>query len=266
MPRWAIRAVIGVAAVLIAVAGGIAYLVWQDTATPVDVDEAVDRYREDEPPDRPASGTTAEPTQDALPAEGVYVYETTGQERIDILGGSTHGYPVETTVTIRHTDCGLLQRWEPLAERWDEEEVCVTDRGRERRQLRTHHEFFGISDDQEFDCEPGYVLFPEDAEPGDTWPTSCRAAETELLGTASVMGIEERTVAGAPVETIHVRITEDAGGGSDGPSSDDYWWRTSDGLLVERSSTVDTRSDSPVGTATYSERFTLRLVTPTPRT
>lgn len=265
MPRWAIRTVVALTSVLIAAAGGIGYLLWQDSATPVDVEEAVDRYRE-ERPDLPASGTTTEPARTELPAEGVYVYETEGEERIDILGGSTHQYPVETTVTISHNECGLLQRWAPLAERWDEEEVCVTEGGRERRRLRTHHEFFGISDDQDFGCEPGYLLFPEGAEPGDTWPTSCRSADTELDGTATVVGFEERTVAGEAVETIHLRVTEDADSGSDGPSSDDYWWRTSDGLLVERSSTVDTRSDSPVGTATYSERFTLRLVTPTPRT
>ncbi|HEU5083840.1 MAG TPA: hypothetical protein VFU14_10910 [Acidimicrobiales bacterium] len=248
--------------VVLLAAGGIAYVVLSDSATPVDVEEAVERYRDDG--DATSSTTTAPARQ--LPAEGVYVYATEGDERIDILGGSTHGYPVETTVTIRHTACGLTQRWAPLDERWDEEEVCTTDAGRERRSLRTHHEFFGISDDADFTCEAGYLLFPAEPEVGDTWTTSCDSGDTLLTGTAEVVELEARTVGGQRVDTVHLRVTEQATGGDDGPSSDDYWLRTGDGLLVERSSTVETRSDSPVGTATYTERFTLRLTSLEPRT
>lgn len=261
MRRRTARVLVGTVVVVLLV-GGIAYLVFRDTSTPVDVEEAVERYRDE---GDAASSTTTVPARQ-LPAEGVYVYATEGEERIDILGGSTHGYPAETTVTIRHTACGLTQRWAPLDERWDEEEVCVTDTGRERRSLRAHHEFFGIADDQAFRCEAGYVLFLGDPEVGDTWTTSCDSGDTLLAGTAEVVGLEARTVGGQRVGTVHLRVTEQATGGDDGPSSDDYWLRTSDGLLVERSSTVETRSDSPVGTATYTERFTLRLTSLDPRT
>lgn len=265
MSRWTRRVLIG-AALLVLVAGGTAYLVFRDTATPVDVEEAVERYRDEGEAATTSTSTTTAPAQAALPAEGVYVYATDGAEDIDILGGSTHGYPAETTVTIRHTECGLTQRWAPLDERWDEEEVCVTEAGRERRSLRAHHEFFGIADDQEFTCEGGYALFLVGAEAGDTWSTSCTSGDTTLDGTAEIVVFETRTVGGQAVQTVHLRVTEQASGGDEGPSSDDYWLRATDGLLVERSSSVETRSDSPVGTATYSERFTLRLTSLTPRT
>ena len=265
MPRWLKRTAVVSAAALVLAGGAVGYLLLSDTTSPVDVGEAVDRYRQERSPGPRATPTTAR-TRAGLPAEGVYVYATEGEERIDILGGSTHRYPGQTTVTIRHTGCGVEQRWAPLGERWDEEEICQSDEGRERRALRTHHEFFGIADDQDFRCEAGYVLFPDRAVEGDRWSTSCRSGDTELTGAAEVVGLEVRAVGGVDVETVHVRVTEQAGGSSTGPSSDDYWWRTADGLLIERSSTVDTRSDSPVGTAHYTERFSLRLVSITPHT
>jgi hypothetical protein len=256
---------IGVALVLVLGAAGVIYLMVSDTTTPVDVGEAVGRYREEVETDDPSTTTTAADGQ-ALPGEGVYLYTTEGYDSIDVLGGTTHTYPAETTLTITHTACGLRQRWQPLEERWDDEEVCVSAAGRERSTLDTHHEFFSMSDDQAFACDSGYVLLPAHPEPGMTWTTSCQSADTGLAGRGEVVGVETRQVAGESVDTVHVRIEEEASGANTGPSSDDYWFRTSDGLLIERVSSVDTQSDVPVGTATYTERFTLRLTSLEPRT
>lgn len=265
MSRWRSRVLIGVALVLVVGAAGVIYLMVSDSTTPVDVGEAVGRYREEVGTDD-SSTTRAAAEGQALPGAGVYLYATEGQDSIDVLGGTTHTYPAETTLTITHTACGLRQRWQPLQERWDDEEVCVSDAGRERRTLDTHHEFFSMSDDQTFACDPGYVLLPAHPEPGTTWTTSCQSGDTVLTGRGEVVGVETRQVAGESVDTVHVRIEEEASGANTGPSSDDYWFRTSDGLLIERVSTVDTQSDSPVGTATYTERFTLRLTSLEPRT
>lgn len=265
MSRWRSRVLIGVAVVVVLGAAGVIYVMVSDTTTPVDVGDAVGRYREQAETDDLAVTTTA-PAGHALPGEGVYVYTTEGHDAIDVLGGATHTYPAETTLTITHTACGLRQRWQPLEERWDDEEVCVSDAGRERRTLDAHHEFFGMSDDQAFACDPGYVLLPAHPEPGITWTTSCRSADSGLAGTGEVVGVETRQVAGDSVDTVHVRIEEEASGSNTGPSRDDYWFRTIDGLLIERASSVDTQSDSPVGTATYTERFTLRLTSLEPRT
>jgi hypothetical protein len=262
--RW--RVLIGVLVLaVVAVAGGLAYLLLRDTTTPVGVSDAVDRFRDDGR-DRSGSSVVAGGAAAELPPPGVYVYATEGQDSIDLLGGSTHTYPAETTLTITHTGCGIRQRWQPLEERWDEEEVCASDAGRERRKLDAHHEFFGIADDQAFRCEEGYLLLPADPEPGATWPTSCRSDDTVLTGTGEVIGLETREVGGVEVETVHVRVEEESTGANTGPSSDDYWLRAGDGLLIERVSTVATRSDSAVGSAAYAERFTLRLTSLTPRT
>lgn len=265
MSRWRRRVLLGGAVAAVAVAGGVGYLLLRDTTTPVDVEDAVDRFREG---DESGSGSSilVDGAGGELPPAGVYVYATEGQDSIDLLGGSTHSYPAETTLTITHTECGVRLRWQPLEERWDDEEVCASDAGRERRTLDTHHEFFGITDDQAFRCEAGYVLLPVDPEPGATWATSCRSDDTVLTGTGEVVGVETREVDGEAVETVHVRVEEESSGANIGPSRDDYWFRAGDGLLVERVSTVATRSDSTVGAAAYAERFTLRLTSLTPRT
>jgi hypothetical protein len=256
---------IGGAVGAVAVAGGVGYLLLRDTTTPVDVEDAVDRFREGDE-NSSASTTLVDGAGGELPAPGVYVYATDGQDSIDLLGGSTHTYPAETTLTITHTECGVRQRWQPLEERWDDEEVCASAVGRERRTLDAHHEFFGIADDQAFRCEAGYLLLPTDPDPGATWSTSCRSDDTVLTGTGEVVGIEPREVDGEEIETVHVRVEEESTGANVGPSRDEYWFRVGDGLLIERVSSVATRSDSAVGAAAYAERFTLRLTSLTPRT
>lgn len=264
MGRWWKRTLAGVAGLVVLGGGAVLYVISRDTATPIRVTEAVDRYREGTT--TAPSSTPSAPEALGLPAAGVYVYATDGSERIDILGGATHDYPAETTVTIERTACGLRQRWTPLAERGDDEELCVTDDGLERRVLRTHHEFFAFGDDTTFTCEPGYLVVPADPEPGDSWTTDCTAGSTRLVGRGEVVELTVRRIAGVDVDTVHVRIEEESSGDDEGTSSDDYWFRRSDGLLVERASSVRTRSDSPVGTATYEESFTLRLTSLEPQT
>lgn len=264
MPRWTTKVLLGAGAVALVAGAGVAYVISRDTTTPVEVADAVGRFREEG--GTSVGSSTSAPEGRPVPAAGVYVYATEGTERVDLLGGATHDYPAETTLTIAHIECGLRQRWSPIVERWDEEELCATAAGLERHTLHTHHQFFGFDDDQDFACEPGYVTFPVDPAPGDSWTTDCQAGDTHLTGTGEVVGFEVREVAGRSVDTVHVRIEETASGADTGPSSDDYWLRRSDGLLIARESSVQTSSDSPVGTAAYEEHFVLRLTSVTPRT
>jgi len=178
MPRWSKWVLIVVAALAVLVAAGVGYLLVRDTTTPVGVDEAVQRYKQESG----GKTTTTAPRRRELPAQGVYVYTTDGSETIDLLGGSTHTYPERTTLTISHSGCGLHQRWTPLDERWEEERLCVTDAGLERHEMEAHHEFFGIADDQLYRCTAGYVMVPADTTPGTTWTTSCDSGDSRLDG------------------------------------------------------------------------------------
>ena len=265
MPGWIWRLTAVLSAVVLAVVGFGVYRIVSDRTSPVSVDEAVDRYRDSQ------AGTTPDPTTTAvevrsLPAAGVYVYATDGEEHVSALGGSTHRYPAETTITVSPVDCGQRQRWSPLDERWDEQELCQTDDGLVRRGLRIHHQFFSMSDEEDFSCPGGYLLVPARPVVGDTWSTDCVAEMVHNTGTGEVIGFETRVVGTEEVETVHVRLVEDGTGSSVSHGRDDYWLRVGDGLLIARESSVTSTTDSVIGAVDYSERYTLTLTSLVPRT
>jgi hypothetical protein len=133
-----LRQAIAVASAVVVLAGAAVLLVrGQDSATPVDANEALERYRaaatattstgaatpaaaNGAAPDTSATNGGATPTNPAaatgvepaptysgpgLPAVGVYTYLTSGGEQVDVLGGTQHRYPERTTITISSADC-----------------------------------------------------------------------------------------------------------------------------------------------------------------
>src|SRR5882672_2094083 len=92
-------------------------------------------------PGAPSAGPR--PAEPLLPSEGVYVYATTGRENVDILGGTQHDYPSETTITVRHEGCGMRDRWDALQGRWDARHYCAAEQGLAIRDVIQHHEFYG---------------------------------------------------------------------------------------------------------------------------
>ena len=100
----------------------------------------------------PASRTVAVRAAAGRPSvpEGVYVYATTGEDDVDVLGGSRHVYPDRTTITVRHAGCGLVEHWDVLKERWDERESCHSSGGDLLHRLSSYHEFFRHGDLKNF--------------------------------------------------------------------------------------------------------------------
>lgn len=208
----------------------------------------------------------ADPSARPRPPAGVYVYRTTGGESVDVMGGARHDYPDRTTITLVHTACGITTRWQPIEERWDEDDRCHRQAGIDSVGQRTHHEFYGVSDDQTFTCEPGNWLLPAAVEPGTTWKGRCRSGSTISEGASTVVGTERLTIGGQPVDVVHVRSSSEPTGDNRGTSRSDDWLRASDGLLVKREAFVETESDSQLGTTTYREQYTLVLESLQPRT
>lgn len=264
--RWPLLVgltVLGIAAIA---AIGIIVIRARDSATPVGVDDVVGRYRASTTTSV-SSSTTGPPTSTSLrpPAPGVYSYRTTGHDSIDILGGARHDYPDRTTITVSPIDCGVRLRWQPLEERWDEDDWCYGPTGISSPAQRLHHEFFGFSDDREWDCGAGQLVMPVDPRPGDEWSVTCRSGETVSPGTARVVGFEDIDVGGTPVRTVHIRVDTSREDVNAGTTVRDDWLVPDTGLLVRRRSSVESRSDSPVGTATYREELTLELESLEPR-
>lgn len=282
--------VASVAALVVLVAGGFVYI--RGGSTPVPVNRAVDRFRAATPaptptPDLPASESTRGMTAAAphasaapqaardggsapsstrpLPPEGVYVYATTGYDHVTVLGGSRHTYPDETTITVRHGGCGFTERWDVLAERWDERESCRTPGGDTLHRVTSYHEFFRQGDSRTFACE-GFT-YPVGAKPGDTWTTRCESDTTVATTTLRAVGWETVEVAGQRLETLHVHATTGIDGEQQGESQRDVWGSTDNGLVLRERAMIRSVSNQPaVGEVTYTESFEIRLTSLEPRT
>ena len=249
-----------------------------DTARVVDADEAVERFRDlnsttlsasaapatSDATDPAAASTTALP-QFTTPEPGVYRYTTAGQEGINVLGGATHGYPLETTITVTADGCGALLRWDLLMERSEEWRVCATPQGIEQQSTGAfYHEFFQHGQREEMICDRGVLVVPADGRIGEVVPLACRLNDRPWLPEWQVLGRETRTVEGVDVAVTHVRLTVQ--------DDDEYWehvvadsWLDDHGLPVEMTATKESKSNSSlVGDVVYHETYTVVLASRTP--
>jgi hypothetical protein len=280
-----------VAVVLVVAALVVRATILHDRSRAVPVDVAREQFREEvtaTPPAATASTTTqatattavpttetaAAPQTPSLPAPGVYRYVTTGSESVDALGGATHDYPAETTITATADGCGVLLRWDALVERRDEWRLCATPAGVELQPVGLqYHEFFGQRDSEDLICDRAVLVVPAATSTTSTTsitpPTpvtqSCMLAEDPWLATWDVLDTGFRSVAGAPIEVWHVRMTVD--------DDDDHWEHTNidwylaaDGLPVEVIGAKESRSPSPIGAVVYRETYRLALESMTPLT
>jgi hypothetical protein len=260
-PLWTL-ATCGVVLVLVAVGVSLFRFVFlRDTASSVSTDEAVDRFRV-------VASSTPMPTsqETTLVAPGVYRYRTTGDERVDALDGAEHTYPVETTITVVASDCGVSLRWDALVERWDEWELCLTDAGIELGASGTqYHEFFGQPEREAVSCDHGALLVPSGPPPDEPVELSCTLGEDPWRPTWTVLERTTRDVDGRSVAVQHVtmQIADD----------DEYWetttidWYLADtGLPVEAVAEKSSSSPSPIGPVRYDERYRLELISTSPLT
>ncbi len=283
---------LGVAMVVIMFAGSLMLL--RGGSTPIPVAKAVERFRSDTPrseapatespssaleapTSRSSSASTAarvapSPTNPSandfgrpLPAEGVYVYSTTGGDDVDVLGGSKHTYPERTTITVRRTECGFVERWDALAERWDERESCRVLDGDALKRVTSFHEFYGRSDERTLRCDG--LNYPKGAKPGDAWSMTCASDVTKTLIKLKALAWEEVDVAGAAVKTLHVRVENEITGDQQGRGVRDVWGAVDTGILVRERSEMTSFSNQPFfGRTRYHEKFDIRLASLNPQT
>ena len=236
------RLVVGIVLAAVAVVGAVVWatgVLTTDAARPAPAGSALARFR----------ATVAH----ADGADGVYAYRTRGGEAIDVLGGSSHRYPAETTITLVRVPCGVRLRWDALAHRSTTWVLCATSDGIAMRRLDQVHLFFGSRDETDYACTQHGAEF------------SCRAAHAAETGRVTVVGKGSITVAGAQVAALHVRTTATVSGGSSGVETVD-WWLEPGSLLPLRVVVASrtSRAEPIVGTAHYRENATLRLVSTTP--
>jgi hypothetical protein len=291
--RWRWIAV-GLAAALIAVASGFVYLTRGPSK--VTVDQAVQTYRDQEakatthaPPatapkavtsasgaarsvapagarTKPQAATTRTPTAFAFPAPGVYTFETSGHEETNALGGQRHDYPKETTMTIRRDGCGWVSHWQPLAERWEESEICEHATGSEMEHYTMYHEFFRRGQKEVFACPGGFVQ-RVNAKPGDRWTFDCVSDQSKAVSRTSFVSIDTVVVGGHSVRAVHMRYEITASGADSGTLIQDRWISLgAQRVMVRMLQKANLTTKSPFGPVGYKEEFRLDLKSLQPRT
>ena len=242
---------------IVVLLGGYFYARSRDSATVVPVGAVIDEFRDTE-----LTGFSAP----RRPEPGVYVFDTVGEERVDALGGTSHEYPAETTITITPTECGYRSRWDALRERWDETDLCVNDGGESIKSARQYHEFFGWANNRVYQCDPDHLIRLYPPRPGDRRSVICSDQESTTEMVVTVVGTEDVVVAGVAVPALHVTVETRVTGSVRGNTELDYWADPETGLVLRRHSIVSTDADSPLGTTKYEEEYTIELRSLEPRT
>lgn len=257
---------IGVAVLIIAVFIVKAVLL-NDEAHPISTVDAIERYREQGSGKQDASSpnstsTTLAPESLSLPEPGVYRYATTGSEQIDILGGATHQYPEETTITVVPVGCGVQLQWDALRERHDRWGLCVTDGGIEWQTTgggEYYHEFFGQPRTEPLSCDRNVLVVPADPRDRGSVQLDCILDKAQWAPSWQVLGTEEVEVGGVLVDTTHVRMTiVDEDRYPERITAD--WYLAPNGLPVKVDWDKHNTSDSPVGDVHYDETYSLQLL------
>lgn len=235
--------------------GALAWINWpRDEPTKVTVDEAVRSFRAKSASANERAGT-------GEPALGVYRYGTQGTESVKTpLLGTTHDYGGISTIVLSKGPCGERERWQVLDGRWTEAEACPGKHNGGTATVTEFHEFFGTGQEDVFHCRSDAVS----ARPGAHFTSYCSSDDSSIDNTSRVIGIEEVAIGNESFVTTHVQTRSVFGGANSGTAQRDEWRRRSDGLLLRRS--VKSEADtSQAGGTHYSERYTIRLLSTTPR-
>ncbi len=249
---------------IIAAAGGVAaasiaaLVTWRfvlrDTTTPVSLDDAVADFRDETPN---ASEATVEPDH-ALPAAGVYLYDTSGEEGVDALAGATHDYPATSTITVRAGSCGVVLDWAPLVERSEQWELCWLGDELMMPSYTSYRQFFGQDDRRVYTCpEPVPIILA-----GETMTTQCRSGSLIEDITVTPSGTGSAVVGGDPVEVDVVTrsvVLDSTDDSTRGTSAAELWFAVDSRALVRWVESTSTTSASPIGDVHLEEQFELNL-------
>jgi hypothetical protein len=243
---------------VISAAGLAALAVWwfllRDVARPASLTDAIAAFRESE-----AAGS---PGRSPVPP-GVYVYDTDGLERTDALGGVTHRYPVQSTITATTGPCGVRLRWDVLRGRFTTWTLCVGPAGWTQRTRDERHTFFGIGDQTTYRCH-NTPFRPAGDRPGTAFAVSCTTGSATERGHGRVVGRETLPVGDGSVECAHVRSRTMFAGATTGSATFDFWLARDTGVLVQVTMKSRTTTGSPIGDVHYEEDVSLRLTSVTP--
>lgn len=234
--------------------GGWVWSTFRTTTTPVSIADLIENF-DDIAGDILAVEGLADP--------GVYVYATSGSEKIDALTAPERRYPLESALVVTASGCGVRVEWRPVEERVEWWELCAVDGGVALVRYGGVHEFFGTRDERTLQCPVGtWLLPPRTAVP--VTVSRCDGGGMAHVRTLEVIGPASVDVGGTPTTGIEVRIATLTSGTATGEGTTRLVLSPRGlPLLWEEDSTG--RSDTPIGIVTQREKFRLALASLEPR-
>lgn len=214
----------------------------------------------------PTGGPSASPTALPAPAEGVYPQATEGYEYTDALGGSRHDYPRETSVTVRRGGCGIVERWQPLEERYDESEICSQGETVSIFVYKKYNEFFQRSQLLVYNCPGGAKVFHRGQPIGATWTWKCTSTDAQIDTVVTVVGFETVAVGGRQIDAVRMRYDSKISGSTRGTQVQERLMERSTGYPISVRADVTVRTNSPFGEVGYEEHYVINAKSMQPRT
>jgi hypothetical protein len=248
--------------ILVAVAAGVIYDLYpKDTVRRSGVNQALVRFRAEMKRDVGEPKHSGAP----IPPFGVYQYSTRGSEEIESTTASTgHHYGALTAVVLTPTRCGVLERWQPLAESWSEGELCLKPTTSRVVGVRNFHEFFGESKLVRYSCVGGSAPYSAKLRAGMHWVTRCKSDSGTVVSRVSVIGGGKVKVSGVPIAFIHLHSAVALSGDPEGIATQDSWLRRSDGLLLRRTDSSRAHVNAGGG-GEFSQHYELALTSTKPQ-
>jgi hypothetical protein len=237
----------GLAVIALIVVAVIGVRLWL-TAEPgeVGVDETLDEFREQ------AAEVVIE-----QPVDGVYVYDTSGMEQVDVLGGDSHEYPAETAMTVMTEGCGVRTTWAPLDGRSETMLLCLRDGGAVLHESTTVHSFFRQTQATQYSCDPNLWWIPPEGVTD--WEGQCTSPDRTTHRVARVVSTGSFVVDSETRDAVHVRYTDTLAGASTGTVTGDLWLDQRTGLVLRERIRIDSHNDTVVGEVVFIEELELTL-------
>lgn len=247
----------GVVFLILAVAVGFWFFILRDTATPVNLRQALRLYKQDQ---HEGKGTDAS----ELPSPGVYQYRTTGDEQLS-FGGIKRLFPPATDMIVTEDGC-ITEKWEPLEQHMEGMVECPLQSGAYGiTSTLSYEEIAGTQTSDVIHCPSDSYLVPPDAHAGQRWHTVCHSAGLNVGWSGEVVGKTSVNVGGHSVPAVHTRLTLAFSGAESGSNPNDYWISTKDGLILSQKETVDvSQKAGPLGSVEYSEQMAIKIASATP--
>jgi hypothetical protein len=261
---------VGVVVVLMIGAAVLAVLWRRSGAHEVSTAEARRRYRQ--------SASSTQPVRAAVlrPAAGVYVYRGSGTEQLSLPPKSQQQGPeMPATVTHRGDGCWTF-RLDYSNQHWQTWIYCPRNGGLVERGGQTFERwdfvFTKYDSTSTFTCDPPSVVIRARVHSGDRWDQECRGTSSGTTGEGVTSGpytvVDDDAsvvVGGTRVPAYHFRQERTLSGSQQGTQTTELWFAKKTGLPLRNERSVVVRTDTVVGSSTYTERGSFELTSLKPR-